>query len=67
MSKKRKPTPPPAPPTPLALVPPVASSGQPEMEPEDRVDSTVADAADDTDAKLRARWESPRAPVGAGG
>ena len=55
MSKKRKPTPPPAPPTPLALVPPVASSGQPEMEPEDRVDSTVADAADDTDAKLSPR------------
>ncbi len=54
MSKRCKPTPP-APPAPLTLVPPVANSGQPGLEPEDQVDPTVADAASDADAGLSAR------------
>jgi hypothetical protein len=38
------------------LVPPVvANFGQPELEPEDQVDPTVADAGDDGDAGLSAR------------
>ena len=36
-------------------VPPVANPGQPELEPEDQVDPTVADAGGDADAGLSAR------------
>ena len=52
MKRKRPSTPLPAP---LHVVPPAASFGQPELEPEDQVDPTVTGAGSDADAGLSAR------------